>query len=133
MSPLRQALADYLAVRRALGYKLQRAEKLLAQFLTYVEDHGETHVTRRRRCWPGRRCPRSADRGWASYRLSVVRRFAVHLHAIDPATEVPPADLLPGRRSRATPYLYSDDEIAALDRGRGGPCAPRIGWRPTGR
>jgi hypothetical protein len=37
MSTLRQALADYLAVRRVLGYKLVRAEKLLAQFLTYVE------------------------------------------------------------------------------------------------
>ena len=32
MSPLRQALIDYLAVRRALGYKLERAEKLLGQF-----------------------------------------------------------------------------------------------------
>jgi hypothetical protein len=31
MSPLRQALADYLAVRRALGYKLAYAEKLLAR------------------------------------------------------------------------------------------------------
>ena len=31
MNTLRQALADYLAVRRVLGYKLARAEKLLAQ------------------------------------------------------------------------------------------------------
>ena len=38
MSRLRQALADYLMVRRALGYKLERAGRLLAQFLTYVED-----------------------------------------------------------------------------------------------
>jgi hypothetical protein len=34
MNPLRQALVDYLAVRRALGYTLARPEKLLAQFLT---------------------------------------------------------------------------------------------------
>ena len=45
MSALRQALADYLAVRRVLGYKLVRAEKLLAQFLAYVEDRGEDHLT----------------------------------------------------------------------------------------
>ena len=38
MNVLRQALADYLAVRRVLGYRLARAEKLLAQFLTFVED-----------------------------------------------------------------------------------------------
>jgi hypothetical protein len=29
MSPLRQSLADYLAMRRALGYQLDRQEKLL--------------------------------------------------------------------------------------------------------
>ncbi len=32
MSPLRQALAGYLAVRRSLGYGLARPEKLLGQF-----------------------------------------------------------------------------------------------------
>lgn len=42
MNFLRQALADYLAVRRALGYRLARAEKLLAQFLAFVEDRGES-------------------------------------------------------------------------------------------
>ena len=31
--PLRDALADYLALRRALGYRLARPEKLLDQFL----------------------------------------------------------------------------------------------------
>jgi hypothetical protein len=45
MSPLRQALADYLAVRRVLGYRLVRTEKLLAQFITYVEARGEDHPT----------------------------------------------------------------------------------------
>ena len=45
MNALRQALIDYLAVRRVLGYKLARAEKLLAQFLTYLEDRGENHLT----------------------------------------------------------------------------------------
>ena len=44
MTPLRRALADYLAMRRALGYHLARAEKLLAQFLAYLEDRGETRL-----------------------------------------------------------------------------------------
>lgn len=113
MSPLRHALLDYLALRRALGYKLQRAEKLLAQFLTYVEAHGEQHL-RVATMVTWATLPGGPDRGWASHRLSVVRRFASHLHAINPATEVPPADLLPRRRCRATPYLYSDDEVAAV-------------------
>ena len=44
----------------------------------------------------------------------MVRGFARHLHVIDPGHEVPPPGLLPGRSHRATPYLYSDADIAAL-------------------
>lgn len=51
MSPLRQYLCDYLTVRRTLGFKLYRAEKLLEQFVTYIEARGgatsaHTHVPR---------------------------------------------------------------------------------------
>ena len=113
MSALRQALADYLAVRRVLGYKLVRTEKLLAQFLTYVEDRGEDHLTTATAlAWAT--LPSGARRSWASIRLSAIRRFAAHLRGIDPATEVPARDLLPGQTCRATPYLYSEENIAAL-------------------
>lgn len=44
-TPPRQALAGYLAVRRSLGYKLDRPEKLLAQFIGYLEDAGAATVT----------------------------------------------------------------------------------------
>ena len=44
----------------------------------------------------------------------MVRRFATYLHTIDPATQIPPADLLQARTPRATPYLYTDEDIAAL-------------------
>ena len=44
----------------------------------------------------------------------MVRGFAAYLHSLDPAHQVPPADLLPRRSRRATPYLYRDEEIAAL-------------------
>jgi integrase len=113
MSGLRQALVDYLAVRRALGYQLERAAKLLDQFLAYVEQSGEEHLrVETMLAWA--RLPDHAARSWASARLSVVRRFAVHVHALDPANEVPASDLLPWRRCRATPYLYSDEELARL-------------------
>ena len=41
MSALRQALTEYLAMRRALGYKLDKTERLLGQFVSFVEDRGE--------------------------------------------------------------------------------------------
>jgi hypothetical protein len=130
MSALRQALADYLAMRRVLGYKLVRTEKLLAQFLAYVEGRDEDHLTIETAvAWAT--LPTEADRSWASTRLSVVRRFAAHLRGIDPATEVPAVDLLPGRTCRATPYLYSERDIAALLTAADTLRTPH-GWRPIG-
>ena len=55
-----------------------------------------------------------ANASWMSRRLSNVRQFAIYLRGIDPDTQVPPADILPGRSRRATPYLYSAEEISAL-------------------
>lgn len=113
MSALREALADYLRVRRALGFKLRRDEKLLEQFITHLETLGEAHVTTQTALrWAT--LPPGAHRSWQSLRLSIVRGFANHLHAIDSAHEVPPADLLPWKRCRATPYLYSAEEVVAV-------------------
>jgi integrase len=101
-------------MRRALGYQLARAEKLLGQFVTYLEDLGETHVrTDTALAWATRPTGTSPS-GWAAKRLSVVRGFAKHLSTIDPASEIPPADLLRWRARRATPYLYTDEDVAAL-------------------
>lgn len=110
---LRHALADYLALRRALGYRLDRPEKLLTQFLTHLESTGQDVVTVRGALeWA--QLPRNGASNWWGYRLSVVRGFATYLHALDPAHEVPAADLLPHRPQRATPYLYSNADIDAL-------------------
>jgi len=112
MSPLREALAEYLAVRRAVGYKLVRDERLLGQFINYLETRGERQITTDRAvAWAT-----LPQRGkcWHSQRLQAVRSFARHLHAIDLHVQVPPADLLPSAPHRAVPYLYTDVQIAAL-------------------
>ena len=51
---------------------------------------------------------------WWAQRLSVVRCFATYLHALDPAHEIPPADVLTRRARRGVPYLYTEQEIWAL-------------------
>lgn len=113
MNPLlRDALNDYLAVRRALGYKLARTEKLLCQFLAYLHEQGQTRVTTEHALtWA---TLASGGDAWRAMRLGVVRGFAAYLHSIDPAHEVIPAGLLPCPPHRATPYLYTDEQIAAL-------------------
>ena len=54
--PLREGLADYLALRRALGYRLVRPEKLLGQFLNHLERAGESRVTVAAEPNPASRC-----------------------------------------------------------------------------
>jgi integrase/recombinase XerD len=44
MTDLRQALDDYLAIRRALGFKLQRVGQMLPGFVTYMEQAGVLKV-----------------------------------------------------------------------------------------
>jgi len=113
MSDLRQAAEEYLQIRRALGFKFTLQGLLLMQFVSYLEDIGASGVsTELAVAWA--KTPANADPAWWGQRLSVVRGFARHLHAIDPACEVPPADVLPAHFRRAVPYLYSEDEIAAL-------------------
>jgi len=107
MSGLRRAAIDYLSVRRAVGFKLARTEGLLLSFVSFAEAEGATRVTAESALrWAT--LPAQASPGWWTSRLCVVRCFARHLSALDPATEVPPLDLLPrvpGMTRRATPYL----------------------------
>lgn len=106
MSQLRQALDGYLTIRRALGFKLQRAGLLLADFVTHLEAGGaDTITTQAALAWAT--LPPNGDSNWWSQRLSVVRGFAHHLHAIDPAHQVPPPSCCPaeatGPRPTSTP------------------------------
>lgn len=119
MSALRRDLDNYLVIRRALGFKLGRAGLLLGDFVGYLEANGADTITTDAALVWATLPPNGASEWWAQ-RLSVVRGFARHLHAIDPAHEVPPPGLLPGRSHRATPYLYSDADIAALMAAAGG-------------
>jgi integrase len=113
MSQLSGHAADYLALRRALGFKLEKEGRLLPGFAAFAEAAGAGTVTADLAVrWAAR--PEGAGPVWAAQRLSMVRGFARYLQTVDPAAQVPPADLLPARSRRAIPYLYSDAEISAL-------------------
>ena len=114
MTGLAESLEDYLALRRGLGYKLDSVAGMLRGFVEFAESAGATTVTTELAL--GWACqPTNASPIWLTHRLSAVRGFASYLYAINPATEIPPADLLsaPGYRP-APPYLFSDADIAAL-------------------
>jgi len=114
MSELRDALDGYLALRRGMGFKLERPGQLLADFVSFAERAGAPTVTTELAlAWAT--APAGADPGWWRGRLAAIRPFARYLSALIPGTEVPPAGVLPGPVSRrAAPYLYSLAEITAL-------------------
>ena len=114
MSRLRQAVDDYLALRRSLGFKLRDYDWYLHDFAGYVEAAGASTVTAELAvAWAQLPGP-GAHPAYLGQRLCVVRGFARHLKAFEPATEVPSADLLHWQACRAVPYIYTDADIAAL-------------------
>ena len=113
MSLLHQRVNEYLALRRAMGFKLREHGLLLARFADFVEQSGAATVSVELMLdWATQ--PTGVDPfRWRS-RLSVVRGFARYLHVLDPATQVPPPRLLAYRPSRPTPFLFSDEEVRRL-------------------
>ena len=96
--PLRQTCDEYLALRRALGFKLTRHGRLLPNLIAYLDAAGETTVTTRLALeWAT--VPAGHPQEWA-VRLSIARGFARYLRTLDGRAEVPPADLLPRCRHR---------------------------------
>ena len=100
MSELSGHVQDYLRLRRALGFKLERAGHLLPQLVAYLEAAGVATVT--------------SELAIAWARLAIARGFARYLRALDPATEVPPPGVFPTRRHRPTPFLWSQRDICRL-------------------
>jgi integrase len=110
---LRDSLKDYLALRLALGFRLKTAGRLLGQFVSWLEDRGTGTITTADALeWAV--LPPGASPAWQSIRLAAVRGFAAYLHGTDPSVQVPPAGLIRRGNDRATPYIYSDDEISAI-------------------
>jgi integrase len=113
MNTLREAVHDYLTLRRSLGFKLHDAGKLLLAFLTFMEQRRASYITPQLAlAWAQQ--PSTVQAAVGARRLSVVRTFARHRSATDPRTQIPPDGLLPYRPQRARPYLYSAKEIRNL-------------------
>lgn len=112
MNALAAALEDYLALRRSLGYKLERAAVVLADFVAHLDRAGGEQVTVEAAVdWATRTA--NPDSSWPAQRLGMVRCFARYLHTIDPGHQVPPPGLLQ-RGRRPEPFLFAKSDIVAL-------------------
>ncbi|MDE0373030.1 MAG: tyrosine-type recombinase/integrase [Rhodospirillales bacterium] len=113
MNTLREAVHEYLGMRRHLGFKLRQAGRGLLDFVTFMEQRQASVITEALALAWAQQPDHVQPATWAG-RLGYVRGFARHRQATDPRTEIPSPGLLPFRPRRATPYLYSDDEIRSL-------------------
>lgn len=114
MTSLTQAVQDYLAMRRALGFRLRAVGRFLPQFAAFLDAQGASHITISLALQWAQATSSSRPTAWQALRLSMVRSFARYRSAVDPRTEIPPVHVLPFRPHRPRPYLYTDEEISRL-------------------
>jgi integrase len=113
MNTLRQSIAEYLALRRSLGFKMNDAARTLPDFATFMERRRAAYITQALALRWAQIPTHAQPAHWAS-RLCYVRQFARYRSASDPRTQIPAPGLLPFQPKRARPYLYSDEEIERL-------------------
>jgi integrase/recombinase XerD len=113
VTTLEERLADYLALRRALGFKLKTSGRELGQLVAHVQAAGSPVLTVDLIVEWAQTSRSAAPITWA-HRIGAARKFATYLATIDPATQIPPRGLLAARQVRSAPYLWSPGDIAAL-------------------
>lgn len=111
---LRERLDAYLAMRRALGFQLNDIERQVGLFCVWLEARGQTQTFTIDDAVTWARLNPDAHPSWWATRLSLVRRFAAYLHANGVDVPVIPAGLLPAKKPRAVPFIYTQDDIDAL-------------------
>lgn len=111
---LRERLDEYLAMRRALGFQLEDIERQVGLFLAWLEDRGQTRTFTIDDAVTWARLNPDAHPSWWATRLSLVRRFTNYLNASGVDVPVIPSGLLPARKPRAVPFIYSQADLDAL-------------------
>lgn len=114
MTGLREHADQYLAMRRALGFKLESFGARLHSFIGFAEAAGIETLTEQVALDWAIGASRSSDQVIWSRRLMIVRSFARYLAVFEPATQVPAPDILPHHYRRIAPHLYTPAEIEAL-------------------
>lgn len=130
MTPSFATLGEqYLALRRRLGYKLDRQAFYVRGFARFLDDGGHRGPVPRELSIRWATSTTADDPRNPARRLVVVCGYLRHLAAFDGATEVPPPGVLGPTQHRKPPHVYSDREIACLLRAAAN-LRPRGGLRP---
>lgn len=113
MTAIRESLAQYVAVRRALGASFYEPALALGHFVDLLEHEDAEFITTDLALrWAT--APVSVEHATWGRRLSQVRGFARWMNVVDSRNQVPPEGLLSARRRRNAPYIYAEQEINLL-------------------
>jgi len=113
MTTLRKRLKQYVALRRALGTQLEEPARTLVDFVDFMKREGADFI-RSELALRWAMQPKLVQQATWARRLGMVRGFATWLSTVDPRTEVPVSGLLPARRRRPKPHIFTDREVARL-------------------
>lgn len=111
---LREQLDEYLVMRRTLGFGLNDMQRQVGLFITWLQAQGQEQTFTIDQAVTWARLNPDAHPSWWATRLSLVRRFAAYLHATGVDVPIIPTGLLPAKKPRAVPFIYSQDDIDAL-------------------
>jgi integrase/recombinase XerD len=114
MKALREAVEDYVAMRRSLGFRMSVEAARLPKFVSFMEGSKASRITTKLTTKWAFQAPGGPHA--PARRLGMVRGFARYVAAFDPETEVPPPGLFSRRYIRSRPYLYSDGDVRRLMR-----------------
>ena len=105
----RQHLQTYLALRRAIGFTMQREARLLQDFVEHLERRGDdARVAQVAVEWAS-----ASTESQHARRLSIARGFLTMVRAAEPDVEVPGAGLVRTSK-RPTPRILAPHEILVL-------------------
>ena len=115
MSTLRESVIDYLATRRALGFKVEGLSKLLVNFAAFCEAHDAVHVENDLAVqWATTPIKVPVSDALFARRMDAVRVFARYQHALDPATQIPAESIGNRRYQPREPNVFTQAQVLAL-------------------
>lgn len=114
MSPLTDAAADYLRLRNRLGHDLTDYHRLLPRFVAFLDNAGLATVTIAAALEWVNAPEVDPSTTVAAHRMTIARGFARHMAGLDPRTEIPPFGLVPSRRRRHEPFIFSVTDIGTM-------------------
>jgi integrase len=123
--PWQERCAAYVVLRRALGFTMRPEERVLREFVDFMERQPESaelaHATV---TWAAR----TGSPGTQARRLSIARQFLTYVQALDNGVTVPGPGLLPRARRSPPRLLSAHDVIRLMDAAR--QLGPRDALRP---